>query len=248
MTDAEMHAYHQAQIVERDRWAASAKVVLRAIGTPGGVPVALFDVNDEPWLVKQGSDLVTSSVTTIDVQNARVITTSPRNQAQRTYDLTEPRAVKFPDFTPQHIESLLSPNNQEKGRPRIPYEVTQAWGVINRDGKEAILLNYLRSGYLLGIHTGTQAPSLTTGFLFDRQLTQRFRERYNAFAASLNAEQREAFAGGTQAVIRLDAPAEQRRAAAALGKAQMEKREAVIAALTPEQRQLYDAWIASGQR
>ncbi|MBL9207828.1 MAG: hypothetical protein JNN01_22285 [Opitutaceae bacterium] len=248
MTDAEMHAYHQAQIVERDRWAASAKVVLRAIGTPGGVPVALFDVNDEPWLVKQGSDLVTSSVTTIDVQNARVITTSPRNQAQRTYDLTEPRAVKFPDFTPQHIESLLSPNNQEKGRPRIPYEVTQAWGVINRDGKEAILLNYLRSGYLLGIHTGTQAPSLTTGFLFDRQLTQRFRERYNAFAASLNAEQREAFAGGTQAVIRLDAPAEQRRDSAARAKAQMEKRDAVIAALTPEQRKLYDAWIGSGQR
>lgn len=248
MTDAEMHAYHQTQIAERDRWAAEAKVVLRAIGTPGGVPVALFDVNDEPWLVKQGSNLVTSSVTTIDVQNARVTTTSPRNQSQRTYDLTEPRTVKFPEFTPQQIESLLSPDNQEKGRPRIPYEVTQAWGVINRDGKEAILLNYLRAGYLLGIHSGTQAPSLTTAFLFERQQSQRFRERYNAFIASLNAEQREAFSSGTQGAIRLDAPAEQRRASAARAKTQLEKRDAVIASLSPEQRKLYDAWIASGQR
>ncbi|MFO1448865.1 MAG: M56 family metallopeptidase [Opitutaceae bacterium] len=248
MTDAEVHAYHQARIAERDRWAAEAKVVLRAIGTPGGVPVALFDVNDEPWLVKQGSDLVTSSVTTIDVQNARVTTTSSRDQSQRSYNLTEPRAVKFPEFTPQQIESLLPPNNQRKERPLVPLEIIQAWDVINRDGKEAILLNYLRGGYIIGIRTRTGESSLTTALLFQQQFTQRFRDRYNTFAASLNAEQREAFAGGTQAAIRLDAPAEQRRDSAARAKAQMEKRDAVIAALTPEQRKLYDAWIASGQR
>jgi beta-lactamase regulating signal transducer with metallopeptidase domain len=248
MTDAEMYAYHQSQIAERDRWAAEAKVVLRAIGTPGGVPVALFDVNDEPWLVKQGSRLLTSSVTTIDVQNARVITTSPRNQSQRTYDLTEPRAVKFPEFTPQQIESLLSPERSKRERPFIPFEVQSAWDSINREGKEAILLNYLRSGLVLAVRTGPHLSGGSSSLLFSKQIDQLNRERYKSFLASLTVEQRAAFEQGPQMAVRLDAPADQRANQAAQAKARIEKRDAVVSMLNPEQRKLYETWIASMDR
>jgi beta-lactamase regulating signal transducer with metallopeptidase domain len=248
MTDAEVQAYHQTQIAERDRWAAEAKVVLRAIGTPGGVPVALFDVNDEPWLVKQGSRLLTSSVTTIDVQNARVITTAPRNQSQRTYDLTEPRTVKFPEFTPQQIESLLSPESSKRERPFIPFEVQSAWDSINREGKEAILLNYLRSGLVLAVRTGPHLSGGSSSLLFSKQIDQLNRERYKSFLASLTVEQRAAFEQGPQMAVRLDAPADQRARQAAQAKARIEKRDAVVSMLNPEQRKLYDAWIASMDR
>ena len=234
---------HQAKLRE---WQAKAKIELRAIGTPGEVPVALFDVNDEPVLVVAHGELAGYQVTEIDGANARVTVTS-RDKSERIFSLLDPRPVKFPVFSPQHVESLVSRQGRWGREDRsVPVELLMAWDKINREGKEAILLAYLQNGNIVGIepdHTGSGFRSGTSSSqLFAKQISQRNKELRDTFLASLTPEQRERFKGGLQQAIRLTAPLEEREAQMAQSRKTKAGQDEVIAGLTPEQRKLYDAW------
>ena len=95
MSPAERKAAREAEWARIREREANAKVVLRAVGTVGGVPVAMLDVNDEPKLVKEYSELV-GQVAEIDVAKAQV-TVRTRDGSLRVFTLTEPRPVKFPN-------------------------------------------------------------------------------------------------------------------------------------------------------
>lgn len=222
------------ELLERD---ANAKVVLRAIGTPGGVPVAMFDVNDEPKLVIEHSELV-GWVAEIDVAKAQV-TVKSRNGSLRVFTLTEPRAVKFPEFSPGQVESFLRPTRRPPPFDgSVPNELLQAWGDLNREAKEVILLSYLRSGVVLDI---SSSSSLSRAPLFSRQIEQRQQERLQAFLATLTPEQHALFKGSSQGLVRIGASPEEQEAQAAKNRLTKSKQEELVASLTPEQRKLYDA-------
>lgn len=223
-----------AKILEQE---AKAKVVLRAVGTVGGVPVAMFDVNDEPTLVMEDSELV-GQVAEIDVANAQV-TVITRDQSQRVFTLTDPRPVKFPDFSPQQVEMMI--RGTSRGRPQnegAPIELIRAWSELSREAKEVILLSYLRSGVVINISSSSSASS---GRLFERQMVQRIQENAGAFLASLSPEQRELFRGSSQGLVRLDASPAGQAALADKNRQAGSKLEQLLASLTPEQRKLYDA-------
>ncbi len=241
-TPAELKAMAEAERAKMEKWEAEAKIVLRTIGTPGGVPVALFDVNDEPCLVTEGFELVASMVTGIDVENKRV-TVTHRDQSKRVFDLTDPRPVKFPSFTPETIDAIIA--RHPTVRPEasmLPVPVLMAWNSINREGKEAILLNYLQGGMVIGIRSGPFGMGASSSFLFQKQISQRSHERMNAFLASLTPEQKAAFKGGAQMAIRITDAPEKREAQMAISRQQKTEQDKVVAGLSPVQRKLYDAW------
>jgi len=245
MPSAEQQAFWEAQKKKRQEWEAGAVIVLRAIGTPGEVPVAMFDVNDEPVLVMENSELAGRRVEKIDVANSRV-TTVARDKSERVFPLLDPRPVEFPVFTPQHVEALVSRQGRWGRDDRtMPVELLMAWGKINREGKEAILLAYLRGGNVIGIEPDLTGRGFRGGTsssqLFARQISQRNKERREAFLASLTPEQRERFSVASPA-IRLTAPPEEREAQMAQARKVKAAQDEVIAGLTPAQRQLYEAW------
>ena len=242
MPTAEQQAFWEAEKKKREKWEAGAVIVLRAIGTPGEVPVAMFDVNDEPVLVMEHSELAGRRVEKIDVANSRV-TTVARDKSERVFPLLDPRSVDFPDLAPNYVEAIVSGHGRSRPENRmLPPEVMLAWNKINREGKEAILLNYLRSGLVARFHHGPEGSGASMGQLFEKQISQRNKERHEAFLAGLTPEQRERFNGGLQPVIRLTAPPEEQEAQMAKARKIKAAQDEVIAGLTPDQRKLYEAW------
>ncbi len=228
---------YMAELLERDD---NAKVVLRAVGTVGGAPVAMFDVNDEPKLVTLYSGLV-GQVAEIDVAKAQV-TVSARDGSLRVFTLTEPRPVKFPSVTdqPELQERMMRmPDYVRLRREGVPSELVFTWGELNREAKEAILLFYLQRGLVVSLSNPPGETSIAQ--LFERQMTQRSQERMKAFRASLTPEQWELFKGSAQGLVRMGAPPAGQEALAAKNSQAGSKLEQLLASLTPEQRKLYDA-------
>lgn len=225
--------------------ADAGKIVLRAIGAPGGVPVAVIDVDGEPKVVAEDSGLVAGRVTIIDGANGRV-TVSVGKSGSREFLLINPRPVKFPEISPKQFEFLVTPAARRSVEDnRVPSELVFAWSAINPEGKEAILMNYLRRGLVVDIHSDAKGAGTSIQRLFAKQISQRVRERREAFVASLTAEQRERFGGGAEMAIRLDAAPAESAAAIALSNTTKAKRDRVIAELTSDQRKLYDLWQAA---
>lgn len=230
-----------AELLKRD---ANAKVVLRAVGTVGGAPVAMLDVNDEPKLVTIFSELV-GQVVEIDVGKAEV-TVQTRDGSLRVFTLTEPRPVKFPGVTsqPELQEKMMRTPTYIRLRTQgVPDELEFTWGKLNREAKEAILLHYLQRGLVVSI-SGNGETSIAQ--LFERQMEQRSQERMKAFLASLTPEQNELFRGSVQGLVRMDAPPEKVTAQAEKNRQTGPNREKLLASLTPEQRKLYDAVFKPG--
>jgi beta-lactamase regulating signal transducer with metallopeptidase domain len=226
-------------------WADAGKIVLRAIGAPGGVPVAVFDVDGEPKVVVEDSGLVAGRVTVIDGANGRVTVSFGKN-GLREFLLTNPRPVKFPEISPKQFEFLVTPAARRSVEDnRVPSELVFAWSAINPEGKEAILMNYLRRGLVVDVHSDAKGAGTSIQRLFAKQISQRVRERREAFVASLTAEQRERFGGGAEKAIRLDATPAESAAAIERSNTAKAKRDRVIAELTSEQRMLYDLWQAA---
>lgn len=234
-----------ASEAESSEWAGGKKIVLRAIGAPGGVPVAVFDVGGEPKLVIEGSGLVTARVTEIDGANGRV-TVSVGKVDSREFKLTNPRPVKFPEITPKQYDLIVTGSaKRSRDDERVPSELVFAWSAINAEGKEAILMNYLRRGLVININGTPGGAGVITTRLFEKKIAQRVAERREAFVASLTPEQRERFRGGGQMAIKFTAPPEEREKMAALSQVNKAQQDRVIAELTPDQRQLYDLWRAA---
>ena len=237
---------YMAKILERE---ANAKVVLRAVGTVGGAPVAMFDVNDEPKLVTLYSGLV-GQVAEIDVAKAQV-TVRARDGSLRVFTLTEPRPVKFPSVTDQpELQERMMRMPEEKMRRMsayarlrtqgVPDELVFTWAKLNREAKEAILLFYLQAGLVVSISSDPVGET-SVGSLFERQMAQRSRERMKAFMASLTPEQRELFKGSAQGLVRIGTPPAELESLADKNRRAGSNLEQLLASLTPEQRKLYDA-------
>ena len=237
MSPAERKAAREAYMAKIREQEANTKVVLRAVGAPGGEPVAMFDVNDEPKLVMENSELV-GQVAEIDVAKAQV-TIRTRDGSLRVFTLTDPRPVKFPEFSPQQVEMMISEMN--RGRPRnegAPIELMRTWSELSREAKEDILLSYLRSGVVIDISSRSSASSAR---LFERQMVQRIQERMDAFLASLTPEQRELFRGSSKGLVRIGTPPMDKEALAAKNNRASSSLEQLLASLTADQRKLYDA-------
>jgi beta-lactamase regulating signal transducer with metallopeptidase domain len=242
-TDEERRAFSIARQAKLEQWNAAAKVEVRATGTPGGVPIAFLEVNDEPRLVRVGSDLLGARVTEIDSNAGRVTTISRDGQSKRVFDQGDPKGIKLPSFTAQEIERLLSHDHGLRTQGAgLPYEVMSAWPTINREGKIAILMNYLKSGHVVEIAFRPDGMSGSSRRLFAEQLEERTRQRLEAFLAALTPEQRTQFGRGGQMAISLKASAAERANQLERASGQKSNQDSVIASLTPEQRKLYDAW------
>jgi hypothetical protein len=238
---AERQAARDALLAEILRKEATAVVVLRAVGTVGGVPVAMVDVNDEPRVVMLYSELA-GQVVEIDVPQGQV-TVQSRNGSLRIHKLTEPRPVKFPEVTsdPEQQEKMMgTPDYVRLRRQGVPSEVVLTWNTLNREAKEAILLSYLQLGLVVRISQG----EISVGQLFEQQMFQRSQERMRAFVASLSPEQEAWFRGSAVGLVRMDAPPEKLAAQAEKNRQTGANKEKLLASLTPEQRKLYDAMRA----
>ena len=246
MSPAELKTASESYLAKILEQEARAKVVLRAIGTVGGEPVAMFDVNDEPKLVILYSELV-GQVVEIDVAKAQV-TVQTRDDSLRVFTLTEPRPVKFPVVTaqPELQEKMMRmPEERMRRMPTyarlrtqgVPDELMFTWAQLNREAKEAILLFYLQQGLVVSISVG----ETSIASLFERQMAQRSRARMKAFMASLTPEQQELFRGSAQGLVRMGTPPAQLDTLAEKNRWAGSSREQLLASLTPEQRQLYDA-------
>lgn len=230
--------------LKEDEWAASVHYELRAVGLVGGVPVAMVDVNGDPNFVSVNSSLMDYRVSEIDVAAGSLVL-QDRYGNTRFLPLVKPRAIEFPEVRP---ESFLSAEYQaslmERGHSSmLPSEVSMAWPKINREGKEAILLNYLRRAQLVVcIPTPTGGSTGGVNFLFREKLSALNRERREAFLASLTREQLAEYGNGASPAINLRSSPAEREAQVAAAREAEARREKVEAELTPEQRVLFEAW------
>jgi hypothetical protein len=232
----------QKRMAEVLQWEATVKLELRAVGEVGGVPVALIDVAGEPQIMMKSSGIMGLRIAAIDVA-AQTATVANRAGENRILSLTNPREIAWPRLEAKlflHPEAMAS-RRESAGRDHLPGEVLLAWPQINREGKEAILLNYLQRGLVMAVNLGpAEGMSVQRSFLFAEQEQRLRREKREKFLASLTPEQRAAYGAGAQPVIRFTDPPEERDKQAARAREAKERMDKVIAGLTPEQKTLYD--------
>jgi len=244
-------AEQQAAFEARRAEEANAQIEVRAIGSVAGEPVALIDVNGHPVMVRTRITIIGWDVSAITESSQEVVLTRGRSGTTRVLQVTNPRSISFPVLTDEQVERLLSVNHirDQAQANRIsswPHEVWRVWSRINRDGQEAILLNYLQAGQVMGwiVDTNGQSSSGFSGHLLEKKLHQRRSEKRQAFLASLDEKQREVFmaAGAVINFVKPPPPAERERMMAQ-ARALEEERAKVVAALTPAQRLLYDNYM-----
>lgn len=229
-----------------EEWANT--VLLRAIGTPGGVPVALIDVAGTPSFVTVAGQFEAGpntylSVLDIDIANGRLAIRDGK-QVTHVLMLYKPRAVAFPQFSPAEVESLLDAYGHHDNRPGLPIEVVNRWPGLSYEEKEKALLERLNQGFVVSV--AAAGKSAVIARLFDKQFTARNKARREAFLNSLDPAQRKRFVGNPQPLVSLKQPPQALKAQVETSRLAGEKaasdRAAVLAELTPEQRALYEQW------
>jgi beta-lactamase regulating signal transducer with metallopeptidase domain len=239
----DMARRRQEMLAQAQEWEANVKLELRAVGEVGGVPVALIDVAGEPQIMMKGSGIMGLRVGEIDMK-AQTATIVDRSGAGRLLPLTNPRAIEFPKVDAQWFltPEALARRREARAQAFLPSAVLMAWPKINREGKEEILLNYLREGTVVVVRVDSsgRANGGSMGFLFAEQERQILRERREKFVASLTPEQRAEYGNGAEPLIRFTDPPAEREQQAAKAKEAKERIAKVIAGLTPEQKALYD--------
>ncbi len=227
-------------------WESTVKLELRAMGLVGGEPVALVDVEGEPMLTNSTRGFRSLQVKSIDVEAHELVLVG-RGGAVRSLRLEHPREIKFPDV---HAEMFLSPEGLARRRQRAEAArgyglepVVMSWPKLNREAKEELLMNYLRTGELLQIFvikgSGVTASS---GFLFERQLMEQRAAARQRFVATLSPAQLADYRQSALPAARIG------QATAQLDGMRTRAREAAIhhdrfvESLTAEQRALYEEY------
>lgn len=244
ITDGQRAAFEELRASEEN-----ARLEVRAIGQVADESVAMIDVNGHPVMATVSMTILGWNVSVINQVSQEVVLTRRGSQQPRVLKITNLRPINFPVLTEAQIERLLSPEalRRQAGRMGfLPLEVHRVWPRINRDAQEEILLNYLREGRVEGWIVDESGMS-SSGFsrrLLEKRLRQRQAERRQAFLASLDEKQREVFmtAGAAINFVNPPPPAERERMMAQ-ARAMKEERAKVVAALTPEQRLLYDNYM-----
>ena len=233
-------------------WEEHAKLELRAVGEVGGVPLALVDVEGEPVLFWNQSSLMGLRIEKIDLA-AKEITVINRKKESRVLKLENPDHVVFPKVARDRFlnpQALVRRTENMRSGTTIAPEVLISWSKINREGKLAILMNYLEiSGDVVQIitHPLDSGYTVSRGFIFQDQLAAIKREHRDRLIASLSPEQKIEFASTAAPAIRFTDPPdkiEQTKAAAERAKQNSEK---FLAGLTPAQETLYDEWVGPSQ-
>jgi len=226
-------------------WIERGTVILRAIGSPGGVEVAMFDVNGEPKLVVEDSGLAAATVREIDKVNGRV-RVEFRDKTAHEFDLKKARKVDFPEVAAPNFDLVAVPGAERSlEREQVPSQVVLSWPKINAEGKEAILLNYLRGGLVVSVDMTSTGGSVESSRLFAEKIRQKAAERREIFVAGLSPQQREQACGGTRMAVSLTAPAAEQKQKAALDQVAAADQEKIVAELNAEQRKFYDLWRAT---
>jgi hypothetical protein len=257
MRSPEIEAKLKAYEREREAWESKLKFELRAVGSIGGVAVAIIDIDGQPQAATPGSHLLRWVVERIDPQNKTAVLTQP-GQPDRALTLTHASEAASLMIERENQILLMNKANPEtlmkisirrfQEYPLMPREVEAAWGRLDRDSKEAILVNYLTSGIVMSRviepnGTGRGGASL----LFGRQISERRRQGLQRFMGSLTPAQREKYHHGAMGVINFTVSAAEQKKQSDRAKAMAKDQAEVVAGLTAEQRKLYDAlqeWAA----
>ncbi len=243
---------HRRAIEERFMLETNSTMELRAVGQVGGEPVAMIDVNGHPVMVKVGIVLAGWDVRAITVAAQEVALLHVREKAARILKITNFRSIEFPHVSEVQVDWLLSQQDQRSlvGRQEyMPPEVLRVWSKINREAQEAILLNYLRMGRVFGciVLDGEHIGDVFYGRLWESQRRKLTTEKRHAFLASLDETQRAVFTAvaAVPAVdLRNPPPPEERERMMAWIRSKEMGKQKVVEALNPEQRTLYEAYMA----
>lgn len=243
---AEAQARPEAMKTEQAKWEEELSFELLGIGRVAGEPVAFIAVNGNLCTVVAHCHLVRYSVEEIDVDNKRVLLghVTRRGQPPLVLALTTPNPIKLPELGERQVEFLLSKEgiklmNRFQG---MPVELGMVWDKVNREGQVEVLTDYLRRGVVVGFFRSPMGGG--TGFssrLLQRQISQRNKQRREAFIASLTPEQAARYHTAMPAIGLRSSP-EERAKQVALAKATQAQQAEVIASLTAEQRALYDEY------
>lgn len=234
----------EARRAEAIAWEENVKLELRAVGEVGGVPVAIVDMEGSPIVVTPSIGIQSLFVDAFEA-TATEITVKTRSGTKRVLKLENPSPVDFPKVNPTLLltPEAIAKRNESNRHERIPAALVLAWNKINRAGKEAILLNYLRSGEVVQVLEVSGGYSTASGFLFSERLSAIRREQKEKFLASLTPEQKAKFGSGAAAAIRFTDSAVKIHEQQKRGQEAAARRDEVIASLTPEQKKLYDEWM-----
>ena len=243
-SDAEMQAARAAYQAKHKAWEDQLTFELVGIGRAAGVPVGLIAVNGNLCAVMPGLTLGGREVSEIDVDNQRV-TLSRRDQSSTVLVLTSTNPIKIPELSERQVEFLLSKESIKRTNAfhGMPIELHSIWGKVTREGQAQVLSGYLQRGLVVGaLESEGYAAKL-----LQRQISERVKEKREAFVASPTPEQKAAFTA-PQAAIRFTDPSAAREKQAAVAKSTQTRRDEVLANLTPEQRALYDeyqSWLGT---
>ncbi len=242
---------HGRAMAERFVLEADSTLELRAVGLVGGEPVAMIDVNGHPVMAQVGVSLAGWDVRAITVADGEVVLSHIRENAARTLRVTDLRNVEFPEVSAAWIDQLLARRHRSMPVARgehLPPEVIQAWPKINREGKEEILLNYLRMGWAVGciVLAGDRVGDVYHASLWETRRRGLVTEKRQVFLTSLEEAQRTVFTAvaAMPAVDLRNPPSpEEMEKMRAWAKSIELKRQEVVDAFSPEQRALYDEWM-----
>lgn len=242
----EQEAESRRNAEERRQWEETVPVVLRGIGAPGGIPVAMLHLGDNPIMVVENSRVVgRRTVAKIDPVASRVIITQP-DLPDTVLELSDPHPVVFPDYSEEQVEQIVSENRvmSRDWYNRFTRDMSTARAnSTSLADQEAHLLNFLSRGLVVAYFTrpgGGGGGHVSQ--LFSRRINERRLQAKAAFAASLDEEQRAVFDDTVQMAIRFTAPPEERERQVAAANERRAAQAAVVAELTPAQRALYDDW------
>jgi beta-lactamase regulating signal transducer with metallopeptidase domain len=233
------------RLAEAIAWEENVKLELRAVGEVGGVPVAIVDLEGEPIVVTPNIGIRSLRVTAF-LPTANEITVTTRSGTKRVLKLDNPSPVEFPKVDPNWFltPEAIARRQENQRHEKIPGAIVLSWSKINRAGKEAILMNYLRAGEIVQVlETTSGGYSTSSAFLFAEKLAAIRREKQQVFLASLTPEQRTKFGSGAAAAVRFTDSAVKVQEQMQRGKEAAARREEVVASLTPEQKKLYDEWM-----
>lgn len=221
---------------------------LRALGTVGGVPVAVADVAGEPRVGRVGERFALHcKVTKIDVEHGTV-TVEDESKRERVLVLTHPRAVIFPkidDATKeQMIGDLARGADPEHGRKEIEVirKQIEDWDAKDVVAKQDALLALLAKGFVVTVHE--HGSGFNAGDFFATEASARKRSKLADFMISLSREQQEWFENSRMPLVRFadaakDPVGMQRNLDQARLQAEKNKRK-LLESLSPESRKLYD--------
>lgn len=226
---------------ERTQWEENVTYKLEGIGRVAGEPVAIISLDGNLCAVTTDVTLLRYLVNDIDVEKEQV-TLTHRDKPPLVLTLTTSNPIELPEISDRQVEFFLSTKERIWNMREFRVgDLMMVWNDVNREGQIRALTSYLKVGFAVGIIP--QSGEISYSNVLRKEISRRDKVRRDAFIASLTPEQRARF-NTPQRAINFKASLAEREKLIAAGKVVETGKAEVVAALTPEQRALYDEWMS----